>query len=272
MSVFLAALPMYDWPEILGETDAQWARLRDGLRRGGIDAPDELVRRNADMPPVPGGIKGASGASLASDPAMLPPDELDFHALWTHPALLFTQTCWGPLGQGLERHVQVIGQPDYSAFEGGQGALYSSAVVMRRDDPSCAGVPPPPGGEAVLPLSLLRGRRLAFNSTDSMSGILALKRDLEVMGETLDLFAERIETGGHRASIVEVAEGRADVAAIDCRSLALAQRFDPTVGGLQVVGWTARRKGLPFITSRATSGEIVRVLQHAMASAGMLAG
>ncbi|MHA6643185.1 phosphate/phosphite/phosphonate ABC transporter substrate-binding protein [Mesorhizobium sp. A623] len=271
MSEFLAALPMYDWPEVVGETDAQWVRLRDGLRRGGIDAPEKLVRRNADMSPVPGGIRDASGPPLAPDPATLPPDELDFHALWTHPALLFTQTCWGPLGQGLERHVRVIGQPDYSAFEGGQGALYSSAVVMRRGEPSLAGVSPPSDGEAVLPLSLLRGRRLAFNSTDSMSGILALTRDLEAMGETLDIFAERIESGGHRASIVAVAEGRADVATIDCRSLALAQRFDPAARYVQIVGWTARCKGLPFITARTTPVETIGSLRKALSAAGMLA-
>ena len=271
MSVFLAALPMYDWPEVSGETDALWARLRDGLRREVIDAPERLVRRNADMAPVPGGIKDASGAPLAPDPATLPPDEFDFYALWTHPALLFTQTCWGPMGQGLERHVQVIGQPDYSAFEGGQGALYSSAVVMRRDNQALAGVSPPSDGEAALPLSLLRGRRLAFNSTDSMSGILALTRDLVDMGETLDIFAERLESGGHRASIVAVAEGRADVATIDCRSLALAQRFEPAARNVQIVGWTALCKGLPFITVRTMPSETVRLLQHAMASAGMLA-
>lgn len=272
MSEFLAALPMYDWPEVLGETDAQWGRLREEFRREGIDAPEKIVRRNADMPPVPGGIKDASGAPLAPDPATLPPDELDFHALWTHPALLFTQTCWGPMGQGLEQHVQVIGQPDYSAFEGGQGALYSSALVMARDEAPLTGMSPPSDGAAALPLSLLRGRRLAFNSTDSMSGLLALTRDLEAMGETLDIFSERIESGGHRASIVAVAEGRADVATIDCRSLALAQRFEPAARQVQIVGWTALCKGLPFITARTMPGETVRVLQRAMASAGMLAG
>ncbi|MGN6537639.1 MAG: phosphate ABC transporter substrate-binding protein, partial [Mesorhizobium sp.] len=40
MSRFIAALPMYDWPEVRAEVDAQWARLRDALRRRGVDAPD----------------------------------------------------------------------------------------------------------------------------------------------------------------------------------------------------------------------------------------
>ncbi|TIX59554.1 MAG: phosphate ABC transporter substrate-binding protein, partial [Mesorhizobium sp.] len=35
MSDFVAALPMYDWPEMRSEVDAQWARLRDAFRQKG---------------------------------------------------------------------------------------------------------------------------------------------------------------------------------------------------------------------------------------------
>ena len=82
-----------------------------------------------------------------------------------------------------------------------------------------------------------------------MSGIIALTRDLAAMGENLDIFSERIESGGHRNSIVAVAEGMADVAAIDCRSWALARRFEFAAKAVRVVGWTARRKGLPYIAA-----------------------
>ncbi|TIP50339.1 MAG: phosphate ABC transporter substrate-binding protein, partial [Mesorhizobium sp.] len=241
MSKYVAALPMYDWPEARGEVDAQWARLRDAFRQRGINAPETIVRRNGDLPPVPGGILDAAGEVIAPDPATLPPDELDFHELWLSPALLFGQTCWGPMELGLARHVQVIAQPNYDAFEGGQGELYSSALVMAAD-----GGPPiasPQDGKAVIPLDLIRGKRFAFNNPDSMSGLLGLTRDLEAMGESLDIFASRSESGGHRSSIVAIAEGRADIAAVDCESWALAQRFEPAAKGVKVVGWTARRKG-----------------------------
>jgi len=101
-----------------------------------------------------------------------------------------------------------------------------------------------------LPLSMFRERRLAFNEQRSMSGYRALKRDLEAMGESLALFAELIETGAHRASVIAVAQGEADFAAIDCKSWMLAQRFEPLAKDLHVVGWTARRKGLPFIRAK----------------------
>ncbi|MER9326393.1 PhnD/SsuA/transferrin family substrate-binding protein [Mesorhizobium sp. M0488] len=263
MSELVAALPMYDWPEARDEVDAQWAGLRDAFRQRGIDAPETIVRRIGDLPPVPGGIRDAQGKLIAPDPATLPPDELDFHQVWLHPALLFAQTCWGPMELGLSRHVQVVGQPSYDAYEGGQGELYSSALVMQAGEG--AEVRSPADGSAFLPLDLIRGKRFTFNSLDSMSGIIALTRDLEAQGESLDIFSSRSESGGHRGSIVAVAEGKADVAAIDCESWSLARRFEPAAQAVAVVGWTARRKGLPFITAGTTPEKTVRALREALA-------
>lgn len=262
MSELVAALPMYDWPEVRGEVDAQWAGLRDVFRQRGIDAPSTIVRRNGELPAVPGGIRDAEGKLIAPDPATLPPDKLDFHKLWLHPALLFAQTCWGPMELGLSRHVQVVGQPSYDAYEGGQGELYSSALVMRTGEgPE---VRSPADGRAMLPLDLIRGKRFTFNSLDSMSGIIAPTRDLEAAGESLDIFSSRNESGGHRGSIVTVAEGRADIAAIDCESWALAQRFEPAARKIVIVGWTARRKGLPFITARTTPEKTIKAMREAL--------
>lgn len=283
---FIAALPMYDWPETRAETDMEWQRFREFLRRAGIDAPATIVRRNAEMPPVPGGIVDAEGRPIAPDPARLPPDELHFPTLWRHPDLLLCQTCWGPLELGLAEHVRVVGQPSYNGFEGGQKTLYSSAIVMRvSPNPpwieaalqrgaaaATAGArelaakrkgvdkPAPDDGLPDIPLSLIRGKRLAYNSVDSMSGIIALSRDLEAAGESLDVFSDRIETDGHRQSIVAVAEGRADVAAIDCRSWHMAEMHEPRAEDVHVVGWTGLRKGLPMITSRHTPEDVVERL------------
>ena len=267
MSQFIAALPMYDWPEARVEVDAEWSAIRDRLRAAGIDAPERLVRRNADMSPQPDGIRNTAGQRIAADPATLPPDALDLATLWRHPRLLLAQTCWGPMELGLAQDVQVVGQPDYSPFEGGEGAFYSSTIVMRRTG---AGVPaedrPPPwDGRADIPVDLLAGRRLAFNGRDSMSGWLALSRDLAVLRARSGVFSAEQETGGHRRSIVAVAQGDADVAALDCRSWALARRFEPAAQELRVVGWTARRKGLPMVTSARTSPALVDTLKAVLA-------
>lgn len=269
MSQWIAALPMYDWPETRAATDTQWAELRAGLRSRGVDAPDRLARRNADLPPVSGAGCDDAGTLLASDPAALPPDGFDLHALWLHPALLLAQTCWGPMGLGLAEHVSIIGQPDYSSFEGGEGALYSSAIVMRSDTCDQAAVSPI-DGQPTLPLKLLRNQRLAYNSADSMSGMLAIKRDIEAVDENLGLFSGCIETGGHRVSLRAVAQCKADVTAIDCRSWSLFKYFEPAIAAqLQVVGWTARRKGLPFIAGRAVPEKIRLILCETLHELGM---
>lgn len=263
MTAVIASLPMYDWPEIRAETDALWGTFRDRLQAAGVEAPETLARRNADLPGVPGGIRDAAGVVIADDPATLPPDDLDFAALWRHPRLLFSQTCWGPMEMGLAPFVEVVGQPSYDAFEGGEGPLYSSAIVMRRvvDHGRKRHVSSPADGRAALPLERLRGARFVYNNPDSMSGLIGITRDLEAAGEGLDIFAERVETGAHRASLRAVAEGRADVCAIDCRSWSLARRFEPAAAELEVVGWTARRKGLPYITARATPPETIAILR-----------
>lgn len=254
---------MYDWPEARAETDAAWIGLRDAMRAAGLPAPDRLVRRNADLPPVPGGIRDGAGTVIAPDPATLPPDGIDLHTLWRHPRLLFAQACWGTLELGLANHVRVIGQPDYSAYQGGAGSCYSSAILMRKEAAaqwSDGSVPAPENGRPSLPLDMLRGRRFAYNGLDSMSGIIALTRDLEAASESIGIFGERIETGSHRASLIAVAEGRAEVCAIDCRTWALAKRFEPRAAKLSVVGWTRLRPGLPYITAMETPQEIVEVL------------
>ena len=63
-----------------------------------------------------------------------------------------------------------------------------------------------------------------------------------------------------------MAEGGADIAAIDCESWALAQRFEPAARNVAVVGWTARRKGLPYITARTTPEKTLKALREALAA------
>jgi ABC-type phosphate/phosphonate transport system substrate-binding protein len=248
---YITALPMYDWPERRGGVDAEWAAIRNRMRARGIDSPEHLTRCNSDMPPVANGIRDEQGILIAPDPATLPAGEFDLPTLWRHPALLFGQTCWGPMEFELARHVAVIGQPDYGGIEGCAGPLYSSAIVMRRSDASAgAEQKAPANGCALIPLECLRGGRFAFNSLESMSGYLALKRDLEHAHADLSLFAGLVETGSHRASVRAVANGTADVAAIDARSWELACRYEPPAQQLVVVGSTSHRQGLPFICAR----------------------
>jgi ABC-type phosphate/phosphonate transport system substrate-binding protein len=253
----VAALPMYDWPERHGANDELWSRIRDILVAASMPAPEKLARRNADMPAVPGGIRDARGKVIAPDPATLPPDEFDVHVLWRHPGLVFAQTCWGPLRAGLAEHVDILWQPDYSKFAGGDKERYRSAIVMRGESP----IEVTPENELSLLFKAMGGKRFAYNDPLSMSGILAIREDMARSGaiaaeDQFDTFwSETIETGSHRKSIVAVANGEADVAAIDCRTWTMALEYEPAARQLNVVGWTAPRLGLPYIRAKGLSAD-----------------
>ena len=191
-------------------------------------------------------------------------------AHWRDPALVFSQTCWGPLSLGLIDALEPLAQPDYSTFAGGRGGMYRAAVVGSRTAARALNVagdaPVPDDDGSALPAGLLRNHRFAFNARDSLSGYIALGEDLG--DDPCAQAADCIETGGHRESVRLLVEGRADLAAIDCRSWALARRFEPGAKGLVVVGWTAERPGLPYVTSRATDPVVTRDLRQKLLTMG----
>ncbi len=224
----LACLPMYDWPETRGQVDAFHARLR------------------AMVPELPVALTR-------------PGDDAALHAVWRDPALMFGQSCWGPLNAGLAAHVVILGQPLYDDVPGGQGTRYRSAIVMR-EGRAC----PAPGSSCACLPDGLATLRAAVNAPESLSGCLALSEDMQTP------LVAPVVTGSHRASIRAVAEGRADFAAIDCRSWAMALVHEPAARQLTVTGWTALRPGLPFITSIATLPGIRGRLTQALATLGAI--
>ncbi len=182
----------------------------------------------------------------------------NLHDLWRDPALAFAQTCWGPLRRGLIAALRVLAQPDYSDVPGGRGPCYRSAFVARAG--TTVPVPSAPG--PVLPP--LAGR-FALNASDSLSGYIA---PVEDAGDPGGWASALVETGSHRDSVRAVAEGCADLAAIDARSWALALRHEPCAAGLVVVGWTGERLGLPFVTARGTDPDLTARLRAALIEMG----
>jgi len=231
-----ASLPMYDWPEARGQADADWRAVRQAVRDVDpqIDLPDRVLR------PAPGTVM----------------------SLWQDPGCVFSQTCWGPLSLGLTAHLTPLAQPDYSAFTGGRGPFYRSALIARKG----LTAPVPMSPAAAVARGLFQGRVLAVNGLDSLSGFLSLQWDLGC--DPRDLAADWVETGSHRASVIAVAQGHADIAAIDCRSWALAQTHEACAGGLVVIGWTSERWGLPYVTHRSTPEPIKQALRKALKRTG----
>jgi ABC-type phosphate/phosphonate transport system substrate-binding protein len=168
---------------------------------------------------------------------------------WRDPGLVLSQTCGWPYAAQLAGVVRLVATPVY-AVEGCEGPLYSSAIVVRHDAP--------------IGLAVFRRRRFAFNSRDSLSGYVAFVCHMAEAGLG-EGEVEWVETGSHRASVRAVAEGRADVAAIDAVAWALAQEHEAAAARrLRVLGWTARRPGLPLITAGQRADEEVAAIRDAL--------
>jgi ABC-type phosphate/phosphonate transport system substrate-binding protein len=220
--VTIAALPMYDPPELQAANDALWSAIGARLGCEGVEAPERLTR----------------GVPLG--------------AIWSDPALLLAQTCGYPLMTALKGRVQVVATPRYGA-PGCEGSHHRSAVVVRQNDPAAV-------------LADLRGRRFALNDPASNTGMNLIRALIAPLVHGEAFFSVVTVTGGHAASAEAVANGEADVAAIDGVTFALLQRLHPGVTRrLRVLAWTETSPGLPLITGIATTAATRAALSRALA-------
>ena len=179
------------------------------------------------------------------------PSELHVH--WRDPRLLVSQTCGYPLVTTLSRDVQVVGAFQYTA-PGCEGVAYRSELMARIDD--------------VDSIEGFRGRVAAINARDSQSGCNALLGLVAPLARDGAFFGNEVITGSHRRSLLAVQSGQADIAAIDCVSLAALRRREPELlRGLRVVGSTASAPGLPLITSATTASAELAAIRAALGDA-----
>lgn len=166
---------------------------------------------------------------------------------WHDDTLLLSQTCGYPLMTQLPE-VQVVGQFHYLA-PGCEGGNYRSKLVVRKVDEGKT-------------LEAFRGRIAASNSADSQSGYHALRNSV---AHDDTFFSSLVWTGSHRQSLKALQNGVADIAAIDCISLALFARYQPeALAGLAIIGETELTPGLPLITSSHTSEKTLAKLRDVL--------
>lgn len=178
----------------------------------------------------------------------------DESAAWTRPDLFFTQICGYPLRKRYKTALRVVGTPCYAA-EGCTGPRYSSAVIVRR-------------GSGIRSLADLEGRRLAYNSPLSQSGMSAFRALLSDAGAEPGFFDAAIMSGGHRHSVALVSRGDADTAAIDCVTWALLQKHAAEeCSGVEVLAWTPDAPGLPYAVSVQTDDTTVEALRRGISRA-----
>jgi ABC-type phosphate/phosphonate transport system substrate-binding protein len=149
---------------------------------------------------------------------------------WEAADLVLSQSCGFPYRTRLHGRVALVGTPDYGV-EGCPPGYYCSRIVVRADD-------------SRRTLSEFEGARLAFNDPGSQSGWAALAAHAPRLAR-----GPLLLTGAHAASARAVAEGRADLAALDAVSWALIARAEAFAAGLRIVASTPPTPGLPLIAA-----------------------
>lgn len=171
--------------------------------------------------------------------------------IWSDSGLLLAQCCGYPLATRYRGRLRYVATPRYAA-PGCSGALYRSRIVVRADDPAER-------------MADLRGRTAAVNEWHSNSGMNVFRATVAPLARDGQFFARVIATGSHGDSSRAVAEGEADVAAIDAVSFAHIAAHQPALARrLRTIGWSEATPGLPFVTSPDTPDGVVRSLQEVL--------
>ena len=98
----LALMPLYDWPEYHGETDALWERVRGAARDHGLDLPPALEHRNHSI------------------------------SAWMDEGLVFSQLCGSPWYRHHRAKARYVAS-SVLALEGAPAGRYFSHVIVRAD-------------------------------------------------------------------------------------------------------------------------------------------
>ena len=174
--------------------------------------------------------------------------------IWRDPGLLLAQTCGYPLMTQLHGDVIPIAAPVYG-WPGCEAATHRSFIVVSAASRFAA-------------LADLRGRPAAINGWDSNSGMNLFRHAVAKLAGGGAFFSEIVVTGGHPASLEHVANGEADVAAVDCVTFALVWRHRPElVEGVRMIAETAASPVLPFVTRAGDSTGEIAALRDALTGA-----
>ena len=178
----------------------------------------------------------------------------DMSAPWRDPSLYLAQTCGLPFVSGRCADANILARADYGV-EGARDGRYASVLICRADA----------DGET---LTDFRGQVVAINDYGSQSGCNALADTvLDAWDDRAPLFGKSVQSGSHRASATMVADGKADVAAIDPVSWSLFTELDPDRHArLRVFAHSRETPSLPFITA-SDDPDLQTDLWHALSHA-----
>ncbi|MGB3244306.1 MAG: PhnD/SsuA/transferrin family substrate-binding protein [Sulfitobacter sp.] len=159
-------------------------------------------------------------------------NDVDGLTVWNDSDLVLSQTCGMPYRLWLKDKVTLVGTPDFG-LEGCPPGYYRSAIVVRADDPRKT-------------LADFAQALFAYNARYSQSGFASIYNTVSPLGFW---FSDKVESGGHVASARMVAQGTADIAALDAVTWRLIRKYEAFSDKLRVLEWTVPTPGLPYIAA-----------------------
>lgn len=176
--------------------------------------------------------------------------EKDERSVWTDPNLVLSQTCGMPYRLWLHGKVALIGTPDFG-LDGCPPGYYCSLLIVRRHEPRQT-------------VEEFADATFAYNQTTSQSGYAAPYQHCLPYGFW---FRNRRHKEQHLNSARAVANGCADIAALDAVSWRLMARFDRFASRLRVLDRTEPTPGLPYIAAAtADSARTYTAVEAAIAA------
>jgi len=169
--------------------------------------------------------------------------------------LIFSQVCGYPLQTIFRGQAILLGVPSYSVA-GCEGPTHVGVFVIHREAP-------------FRTLADLAGCRFAFNSIHSNSGMNLPRRAIAELAGGRRFFGSVVETGGHPASLELVISGEADATCVDCVTYAFCCDYRDTVRErTRILAATQPSPAIPFVTSKATTPDVVEALRAALTRLG----
>jgi ABC-type phosphate/phosphonate transport system substrate-binding protein len=168
------------------------------------------------------------------------PDELDFERRPVPTEIdadtLFTQVCGYPLQTIYRGQAVLLAAPVY-ADEYCAGPTHCGIFIVAKDSPFAR-------------IEDLRGRRFAYNSRHSNSGMNLPRRALADIAGAKPFFGSIQETHSHPGNIERVARGEIDATCVDCVTYAFVARHRrPLAEATRVLAVTPPSPSIPFVTS-----------------------
>ena len=228
----LAALPMYDFPELIDAHNALWGFVADELRHAGVvEVPHALDRVMA------------------------------YDQTWTNPNLLLGQSCGLPIVDQLDGLVAVVG--GFAVTDGSPDATYASKLVVHAESEvqSLADVDWSRG---------IRVAINGWDSLSGCVSFGAACAEALQNGSIppTAAFALVEPTGGHVLSAAALVDRTLDLACMDGHTLALLQQHRPeAVAHLRVIGSGPTVPCLPLITALGVDDELRAHLRSALSAA-----